>query len=162
VFDNRYVITQWGDVIDIPHKRLIHKSNGEYIGLAGNRLLIKVCRTEVKGLFAFDLSTRRYKWLKSPDVCRSGGVLSPDNTKTARFKFVSGKNGETVPAFVVEQFGKKRILKGDFKAEGRNGCDMDTVPFVWVDNDRILTQNGNGNLVMLSLDGKVRPLFKLS
>ena len=162
ILDNRYVITSWGDVIDVPNKKLIHKSNGEYVGIDGKRILIKVCRRDVHGLFGFDLSTREYTRLTAPDMCGLGEeALSPDHTKIARFQFVGQKNRKSVPAFTIEEVGKKRVLEGEFKAEGSRGCDFYAVPFVWVDNSRILTQNGNGNLVLLSMDGKVWPSFKL-
>jgi len=162
IFRKRYVITNWGDIVDVTDKKLIHKGDGEFAGIEGDRIITRVRRTGMHGIFAFDLSTNRYWKVKKPNIWEFAGTLSPDQRKAAHFKCMWRKNRLLATAIVIEELGKKTVLKAKLGAE----CSLSrssafTVPFIWIDNRRILTQRSNGDLVVLHLDGKVRPLLKI-
>lgn len=163
VLQNRYVITNWADVIDVANSKLLHKSDGEFVGVEGNRIFIKVNRADQHGVFVFDLGTNKYSRLPSPNVWELEGIVSPDHTKAARFELVRERDKSPGRVIVVEQVGKKPIsLKADLGAECGKGCDdRFHVPFIWIFDDRILTQRSNGNLIALGMDGRVDSLFKL-
>ena len=55
LYRNRYVITEWGDVVDIERKEVLHEGLGQYVAAEGDRIVSRVNREDVEGTFAFDL-----------------------------------------------------------------------------------------------------------
>ncbi len=162
IFRKRYVITNSGDIVDVTERKLIHKGDGEFAGIEGDRIIARVNRTGVHGIFAFDLSTSHYGKIKKPNIWEFVGTLSPDQRKAAHFELIWRKNNSPTTAIVIEGLGTKRVLRTKLSAECSVRCSSAfTVPLIWIDNSKILTQRSNGDLVVLHLDGKARPLFKI-
>jgi hypothetical protein len=65
IFRKRYVITNWGDVVDVASKKLVHKGDGEFAGIEGDAIISRVKRVDVSGVFAFDLNSNHYDKVRS-------------------------------------------------------------------------------------------------
>jgi hypothetical protein len=81
IYRNRYVITNWGDIVDIQNKKLLHKGDGKYVAAEGDRIINYVSRTGSEGHFYYDLASKRYQRLHGPTKWALPGVLSPDQSK---------------------------------------------------------------------------------
>lgn len=155
IYRNRYVITNWGDVIDVRSGELLHKGVGQYAGMDGDRVIANVNRVDAEGVFSFDLNTREYTRLDAPGKWALPGALSPDQTRSVSVDYTSN-------VLLHDLTGSKRSLGSDFAMEGDpSSSSMAGVPLLWLDNERILTQRHNGQLVVLRLDGSVTPLVKI-
>ncbi|HSS78858.1 MAG TPA: hypothetical protein VLV54_19215, partial [Thermoanaerobaculia bacterium] len=82
IYQDRYVITHWADVIDLPNKKLLHKGDGQLVGLEGDRVIEYVRKWEIDGYFYFDLKTGERGPLTQPGKWALPGVLSPKQTKS--------------------------------------------------------------------------------
>jgi hypothetical protein len=154
IYRNRYVITNWGDIIDIQNKKQIHNGEGEYVATEGDRIFHHLNNTNVKGYFYYDLKTNRYARLRGPTRWALPGTLSPDQTKS-----VEGHNDE-IWLHSLKQ--KKRLLGSGFTVQAVMEVSfMARPPVFWLDNDRILSQRKNGEIVVVQLDGSVTPIVKI-
>jgi|SRR5687768_3249397 len=157
IYLNRYVITHWGDVIDVRTGGLLHESIGEYLGADGSRIVQRVTRIDVKGFFYFDLKTNRYARLKRPGKWALPGLLSPDQTKS-----ISASEMGTLEVWLHTLKTPKKLLGSGFKVSlSEFCCSLAQPPVLWLDNDRILTQRSNGEIVILRLNGTVELLVKI-
>jgi hypothetical protein len=157
IVQSRYVITHWGDVVDVDAKKLLHDSDGELLGIDGDRLILRVQKTVQPRYFTFDLKSGKYERLPQPGPWSFRGVLSPDRTKSAE----TSPGGSAV-LLHNRDGGRKRIGSGityeiDPRASGTEGP-----PVFWLDDDRLLTLRGNGKPVLLHLDGTIEPLADLN
>ncbi len=156
IYQNRYIITNWGDIIDLKSNSILHKSEGELIEINGDDVIIKVDRVDKEGIFKFNLKTRKYTKLNSPNIYEVEGAVSPDKAKFAYYIFLQG--------LVIEQFENKKKTK----VKGSFGVELDEVanefgklPIFWIDNDRFLTQRSNGDIVIVNTQGKLTPLLRI-
>jgi hypothetical protein len=157
VYRNRYVISSFGDVFDLVSKQILLKSRGDLIYLKGDSIVIRVNRTNESGYFAFNLSTHEYSriekngfWKDPSFFCTS--EVSPNGQTRA-----SGCNDGLWLQF---RDGRRKQLESKFSSEGTVECsDLYKPPFIWADDDHILTQLTNGHLVRVDLAGNVEPLL---
>lgn len=158
IYQNRYVITHWGDIVDVKAKSLLHNGIGEYIGAEGTLIIHKVSRTDVKGFFYYDLKSNKYARLKLPSKWALPGLLSPDQTKS-----VSVSRDGFGEIYLHNLKGKKKTLGSGFQVDlSEHCCSLSIPPVLWISNDRILTQRSNGEIVILRFDGSIEPLVKIN
>jgi len=153
---NRYVITDWGDVIDLSTRQILFKSAGELVTIDrnSNSVIVRVDRVDDEGVYAFDLTSHKYRRIEHPGLWAMEGTISPNGQFSA-----SGEGGEI---WLQRQTGKKYSLGKQFYRSGTFECSSFAKPaFVWLDDKRLLTQRGNGNLVVVDIEGKVEPLLTI-
>ena len=76
IYRNRYVITNWGDIVDVPNKKLLHEGEGEYVATEGDRIIHEVNTIKTNGHFYYDLKTRQYGRIHGPTKWALPGLLS--------------------------------------------------------------------------------------
>ena len=156
IYQNRYVITRWGDVVDVEKKKLLHDGEGDFVGTDGIRVIQHVNRSDVKGFFFYDLESNRYARLKSPGKWALPGLLSPDQTRSVH----APEFGDN-EIWLHAPKRKKKLLGSKFRVGATGSCSFPTPPVLWLDNKRILTQRTIGELVILHLNGRVEPMLKI-
>lgn len=157
IYRNRYVITNWADIIDVPSGKVLHSGPGEYVAAEADRIITHVEHVDVRGYFYFDLKTNRYSRLRGPNKWALPGVLSPDQTKS-----VSANEWISMEVWLHTLKRRKKFLGSGFTVRlSEICCDRPRPPLLWLDNDRILTQKSNGEIVILRLNGTVEPLVKI-
>lgn len=154
IYQNKFVISNWGDVVDVENKSLLHKSAGKYVAAEGNRVIINVNRVDVHGYFYFDLQRKSYARLPAATKWALPGLLSPNQTKSV--------DGEAFN-ISLHQLDRKEILLGrDFNVFGDVRSSSSAVsPLFWLDDEHLLTQKNNGEIVVLRLNGAVTPIVKI-
>lgn len=156
IYKKRYLITNWGDVVDLSNGKTLHKSSGKLIDLDGDEVVIKVDRVDTQGIFSFNLQNGRYTRLKSPNIYEAEGSVSPDRKFIANYRF--GK-GISIKEFAT---GKEKLVKGAFGVElSPNASEFGKLPLFWLDNERLLTQASNGDIRIVHLSGKIEPVVKI-
>ena len=156
IYQNRYVISDQGDVVDLATRQLLFKSEGRLAGIDKNSgsVIIRVEQTDGPRIYAFDLASHDYRRLEQPGVWASKGILSPSGKLAA--------SGDVDSIWLLHPDGKKALLGTGFSRSGSFHCSDTTRPtFVWVDDNRLLTQRGNGELVMVGTTGKVEPFMTI-
>jgi hypothetical protein len=156
IYDNRYVITMWGDVIDLATKQVLFKSSGTLVGIDkdSHSVLIRADGDDETGIYAFDLKSHQYLPWERPELWVEGGVMSPNGQLSA-----SGDGGKI---WLHRPNGKKVLLGSDFWRKGTSLCsDMAKPTFIWVDDTHLLTLRGNGRLSLVDVKGKVAPLLTI-
>ena len=156
IYQNRYVITNWGDVVDVVNRKLVHEGDGEYVAAENDRVIERVHTNATRGFFFFELKSGRYSRLIHPGKWGLPGLLSPDQTKS-----VSADRQGSGSIWLYTLNGRKKLLASGFTANPY-GCDRPKPPLLWVDNDRVLTQRSDGNLVILGMRGEVAPLVTIA
>jgi hypothetical protein len=157
VINDRYVVTTTGCVIDVWEHNAIHDGGDELIEVTDDRVVYRVRRPEGKrGIFAFDLRTRKTERLAALDEGPYGlpGKRPPDGTKSVKTIF---------HALTFHRVGHPpRELGWDFRVEqSRLSSNRGNPPVLWLDNDRFLTQNGNGKLITVALDDTRTPVVEV-
>lgn len=154
IYQNKYVISSWGDIVDIQNKSLLHKSKGEYVGAEGNQIIIKVNRIDIEGYFYFDLERKNYARLSLPSKWTLPGLLSPDQTKSVE--------GGAFNVWLHRLKRKEKLLGSGFYVQSDiSSSGTSRPPLFWLDNERVLTQKNNGEIVVLGIDGKITPVVKI-
>jgi hypothetical protein len=153
VYRNRYVITNWGDIVDIRNKRLLHDGQGKFVAAEGDRVIQHVAGINVEGYFYYDLKTDQYRRLLGPTKWALPGVLSPDQSKS-----VEGGSDNIWLHSLIQN--KKLLGSGFFIQQAMEASFMPKAPVFWLDNTRVLSQRNNGEIVVVQLDGTVTPIVK--
>jgi hypothetical protein len=155
IYRNRFVITNWGDVIDIENKKLLHEGEGEFVAVEGDQIIHNVRRDGRRGYFVYDLKLNRYGRLRLPSKWTLPGLLSPDQTKSAE--------GDNRKIWLYRLNGKRKLLGSGFAVNVDISASIVNfrAPVFWLDNHRILTQTGNGKLVVVRLDGSVQRIVDI-
>jgi hypothetical protein len=167
LYQNRYVVTAGGGVIDVVTKSVLNPdSDSGYSHVQGTRVVYRVDDRAIprpirraQGIFAFDLATHKVEKLAKlddPDYDWSDLYrerISPDGRRAVvGFKELT----------VHEPGQKPRSLGKGYSATGMGlGFGDDSWPVLWLDNARILTQIRNGELVIVTLDGTRTPVVKV-
>jgi hypothetical protein len=151
---NRFVITRWGSVVDIEQKIVLHKGEGNFLGIEGDGVFIRANRVDQQGYFYYDLRTRKYMPLEKPGkwALQGSKAQSPDGKTIAVVE--SGSNGGT-SIRLHRLDGRRELLGSGFafeESETSDGAPPTSLPLLWLDNDRILTQKSNGKLVVVRMD----------
>ena len=156
IYRNRYVITNWADVVDIQTGRVLHKGDGEFVGIEGDLVIERIDRVKLHGFFFYDLTKRRYARLESPGKWNLPGEMSPDQTKSAAGEMGSGD------IWLHSLNGRKQKLGSGFWVNlDAIASTMPRAPVLFIDNDRVLTQKSNGKIVILRTDRTVEPVVKI-
>jgi hypothetical protein len=174
IADGRYVITQFGGVVDAREGRIIHNQMARYgylLGVENDRVVYRLYdpyspidrkgrapqRAEEFGTFEFNLKTR----IRARPEAKQWyleGIKSPDRSKA-----VVQSCWDELYLYLVD--GTQRKL-----AEGRQvtvskyrslGQFEIRRPVLWLDNERLLTQQANGRLVTLDAQGKVERICEI-
>jgi hypothetical protein len=161
IFQNRYIITNWGDIVDLASKQLLLKSKGKLVRVEGDSVIIRVDRLgEKKGFFAFSLSSHEYREIKqnalfkAPSLLCKEAQLNPSGLMSA----YACNDG----IWLQYQNGQRKKLEGSFFREGTLACsDLYTPTLVWANDHQILTQIKNGHLVLVNLNNKIESLVTL-
>ena len=157
---DRYVATAYGGVIDLQTKKLIHdEQHGELLGSEDGRVVYVVANiNRPSGFFAFDLKTQSVQRFGQPGHWGLPGVKSPDTKRSIqqqggggpiRLHYIDG-TAETLAkeGFVVNYSPLSSTIGGG-------------VPFLWLDNQRILTQRANGELATIDVNGKQEKVVEI-
>jgi hypothetical protein len=160
VYRNRYVITDFGDIVDITTRQFIHQggSGPEYtrlLGLEGDYVFIYQPQTEK--YYYFNLANLETRELEDPGSWSLPGVLSPDGTMSVTsIGWNEGQiwlhylNGET------EMLGEGFFVEYSLLSSSRSG-----VPLLWLNNERVLTQKSNEEIVIVTIEGSVTPVVNI-
>ena len=155
IYKNRYVITNWGDVVDIQDKKLLHDGHGKYVATEGDWIVQHESGTEFRGHYYYDLKANRYRRFVVPTKWDLPGLLAPDQLKS-----VDGEMGDSI---WLHRFDRgKQLLGSGFRVDqALESSFIGHPPVFWLDNTRVLTQRDNGDIVVLQLDGTVIPIVKI-
>lgn len=148
---NRYVISSLGDVLDIQTKELFNKERGSYLGSEKDLIYIFQNQggTDVK-LFAFNLTSKKYKKTETPSIPFLFGLTSPSMQRSIAQR--EDNNSLTVTSRLQDRDRDfPTIVDGVYKVTCGKNCDKDTkrLPMLWLDDNRLLTQKNNGELYLL-------------
>ncbi|HMS40994.1 MAG TPA: hypothetical protein PKE69_12260 [Pyrinomonadaceae bacterium] len=162
VYQNRYLITRWGDIIDVIEKKVIHDDDGEVHRIENNKVYTKIQNQRYKnGLYVFDLETKKYKQVRKIDDGMSSGELSPNGIRSAQGWCITSN----VCGIKISDVGNNtKLIKGNFntlREFNLRSSDMMIVPVFWLDDENFLSQHTNGEIVIVSIKGKITPLVKI-
>jgi hypothetical protein len=151
---NRYLISTYGSVVDVRDRKLINSElQGEIFRIDDTKVTYRIeSPGREKGDFTFEYATgtvTRLAELKTPRI-PARVPRSPDGTKA-----ISWADSEL---FLHREGRKPRSLGTGFKLEEKGtylGSNFDRFPSLWLDDERVLTQRDAGELVTVTLDGKV-------
>jgi len=145
----RFVVTCYGGVIDIPSKKVIHnEQDGELLGLDDGKVIYRVNDHRGKNeVFYFDLKERKLGKVEKESHWYLPGVKSPDKTMSVQ------QDRDSV--LRLHQLGKApKELGKDFTITLCPGSSaLPRVPCLWLDNKRIITVQTNRKLVIITTDG---------
>lgn len=179
-YQNRYLISDGGDVYDYDARKIIYRNNGggfvtqteteriQNLGVVqtiGDRLFVRLsvsdaAATNREGFFVYDLRTNKFNKIRDTgDFPRlEAKNFSPDNKTIAvieRMKLVF---------YAVDEkfdFKKLRTVNLGYAAPPDEYDDQsEDVPVVWVDNAGVLTRNKAGGIVKVTANGRIFPMLK--
>lgn len=109
----------------------------------------------------FDVVTEKLVTLKSKPIVEDSIFpvqVSPDGQMTAAFDGLS-----SAAKLEINRANKDAItINASFETTvSENSSIRPSIPILWIDNERILTQSQNGSLVLITLDGKISPFLEL-
>lgn len=160
VYRNRYVITDFGDIIDITTRQFIHRggSGSEYtrlIGVEGDYVYIHQPSADV--YFYFNLANQEARELEDPGSWSLPGVLSPDGTMSVTS--IGWNDGQIWLHYLNSE--AEMLGEGFFVEYSPLSSSFAGVPLLWLDKERILTQKSNGEIVIVTVYGTVVPLVNI-
>jgi len=160
VYRNRYVITDFGDIVDITTHQFIHRggSGTEYtrlLDVEGDYVYIHQPQTDA--YYFFNLANLEYGVMEDPGKWSLSGLLSPDESMS-----VSSSYWNEGQIWLHHLNGEKELLGEGFYVEySPLSSSLAGVPLLWLDNERILTQKANGVIIIVTLDGSVEPMVSI-
>ena len=155
IYRNRYVITRWGDVVDIRKKAVLHDGEGDYVAIENDRIIQHVSKIDLEGYFYFNLNTNQYRRLEQPGKWALPGLLSPDQTRS-----LETPKGNRI--WLHDLIEKKRLLGEGFTVgSSMEASFMPSPPVFWLDDWHILSQRSNGEIVLVKLNGTVTPIARI-
>lgn len=151
-YQNRYLITSHGDIVDLKEKKVIHDSDGSIFAFRGNRIYIYVNNDDDRGLYFFDLVRRKYELARKFDENVAKGRLSPNGVRSADMS--SGGLD------IFEQGDGKRTIKGEFGSTFFTfDGELTSAPFVWLDDETIVTRTTAAEIVSFNVVNNKRTLL---
>lgn len=153
IYRNRYAISWHGDVVDVLKKKILHKSNRQLHRIEGDKIYIEENNDKHRGLYTYDLTTQKYLLIRPTKF--GLGELSPNGLHRL------WANNNSISIYTN---GKSFPLKSDFDLDvvaDINSSEMLKVGALWLDDNRFLTQQGNGKLVIADIKGNVKPLLQI-
>ena len=160
VYRNRYVITDFGDIVDMTTRQFIHRggSGSEYtrlLDVEGDYVYIHQPKTDV--YYYFNLANLETREMEDPGSWSLPGLLSPDGSISVTS---SGRNEGQIWLHYLN--GESELLVEGFYVEySPLSSSLAGVPLLWLDNERVLTQESNGVIVIVSIDGSVVPVVNI-
>ena len=184
VYLNRYVVTPGAEIFDLESGKYLRQyDGGKLIACEDGKVI--VFNSNDGEFYSYDLAAQQFakmdnpgKWallLQTLPLSRPA-TISPDGTKSVVDATINaaGDGGDDAGSVFGSkgplEFGGRKLtlctLGGKAKLLGdgflsKVSPKSDTLaqtPVMWLDNERILTQRGNGKLVILKLDGSVEPV----
>ncbi|MBS1797282.1 MAG: hypothetical protein JSS81_25875 [Acidobacteria bacterium] len=154
IYRNRYLVSRNGDVIDLVDKKILNLGDGRLSRIDGDRIFIEVNKDRKNGLYVYDLGTKRYGLFRKTGL--QWGMLSPNGLRSVN------ANGSSLSIYENGRFRKSLGGGFDLNVEANEmSSEMLRVAAFWLDDRRILTQKGNGNLVIVDVDGKTTRALKI-
>lgn len=177
VFDKRYIVSSFGEIFDLITNTYFNDKSGYFAGYENGQLFINTIKSlpvqrDITGYptnsleptaavrtYVFNLEKREYEYLAGPNFFSEVGLASPNLDKKIKHSDIT----KIVIMHRVKEGIKPHFeeLKGKFKAscDSKCGGKVLSAPFVWIDNDRFLTQEQNGKLVIYDVTkASLRPL----
>jgi hypothetical protein len=166
----RYVVTEFGGVVDAHEGRIVHdQTEGYLLGVENGQVVYCLYdpssdlhvihapgRAEQFGVFAFDLETRTRRRPQARHWYLEG-LKSPDRSKAV------AQSSRGVLYLNHVDGTQKQLGRGNRVTRSRYAGDFETqVPCLWLNNERILTQEANGKLVTLDTEGRVEPVCAIA
>jgi hypothetical protein len=169
IVNKRYVVTEYGGVIDVKNGRLLLDQGygNELVGIEGDKVVYRVHNllapsldrkipkevAEKFGDWSFDLN-KGTRARPSEKHWALVGTLSPDRSRSVY-------HGAAGTLWLDLGEGNRKLLGKEFAVthgkHAENTFDR-RAPVLWLDNERILTQQSNGKLVIVDMQGAVSPL----
>jgi len=184
IYQNRFLISDDGDVYDFEKKKTLFRSNGgallsrtsdsvtRNLGLVtklGDLIITRLSRsdsvaTEKESFYSYNLKTNQYKKISDagdlPKIKSEN--FSPNNKRLAVFR-----NSKYEFYQIDNNFKFKKIISVPFplKNSQKNKDEADEIdPFeisiVWLDDFNILSVNEAGNIFKININGKITTLLK--
>jgi hypothetical protein len=163
ILGQHFLVTPYCGVIDLTTRQVISKEDdGEFLGEDGSNIYYRITRNAIRenGYFAFDLKTHevakiRPPWYETTDFGPHwsydlNATLSPDKRM-----YVTSEENSIIRLHKIDGTTKD-IAKGFTALTGGSSMIENyrwPLPFLWLENTRILTQKLNGKLVILNIDG---------
>jgi hypothetical protein len=152
---NRYLVAASGSVIDLQEKTLIHEGAGRLLEVRGDRVVSGVSNDwgKLERLAAFNFRTCVIDKLtdREAEEFRLRSELREERSPDGMKSVVASKN-----VLTLFHVGHPPKEWGIFKLG-----DYPTHSGLWIDNERFLTQDGNGNLLTVRLDGTRVPVMRV-
>lgn len=159
IYQNRYIISGFGDIFDIRTRQVLGDGRGFLVDIVENNVIVEENKIDLEGFFAFNLETKKYRKLPPSNVFESDGKLSPNKKRFASWSFQNGFQFDEVEHW---KSIRKTKINGYFIASCSMRCSSSMkVPFVWIDNDRILTQKSNGEIISINVSGKIEKITNI-
>jgi hypothetical protein len=172
IAEGRYIVTGLGGVVDAREGRIIHdQTQGYLLGVEKGRVIYRLYdpssnlktistpgRAEQFGVFEFNLETHARSRPEAKHWYLDG-VKSPDRSKAVAqscwdelyLNVVDGPQKKLAEGKRVTVSQYARL--GHFEMKG---------PVLWLDNERILTQEANGKLVAIDTQGRVERICEIA
>jgi hypothetical protein len=172
IAEGRYIVTACGGVVDALEGRIIHdQTRGYLLGVEKGRVVYRLYdpssdlkvistpgRAEQFGVFEFNLETHTRARPEAKHWYLEG-IKSPDRSKAIAqscwdelyLNVVDGPQKKLAEGKRVTVSQYARL--GQFEMRG---------PILWLDNERILTQEANGKLVTIDTQGHVERICEIS
>lgn len=157
LFQDRYVIKTNGRMIDLTQGRMFEGlESATVLGMEGSKVICRSGYPPKVVYYTFDLDKWQLKVLDLPGHWRLPGFLSPDQTQS-----VKDDNYGTINLYSLD--GRIKTLgKACYpEMDPRSSHFPTEQQFLWIDNQRILTQTSNGHLAILHLDGSLSPFLTI-
>jgi hypothetical protein len=153
--EGRYVVTQNAGVIDLHSgQAVLEERFTDLLGVEDGKVYFRrrgaqqVAVSEAFG--SFELATGQTHRLGEPGKWELPGVHSPDGCCSAEVRFLH--------TITLHRIGRESLSLGDdFQVSySRLSSTVGRPPVLWLDDRRLLTQIGNGKLVVVNVDDGTR------
>lgn len=160
VYRNRYVITDFGDIVDITTRQFIHWGGN---GSGFTRLLevegdyVYIHQPSTDEYYYFNLANLETKEMEDPGSLSLPGLLSPNGSMSVTS--IGWSEGQIWLHYLN---GEAEMLgEGFFVEYSPLASSMLGVPLFWLDSERVLTQKSNGEIIIVTVDGSVVPVVNI-
>ncbi len=164
IVDGRFIVTEHAGVIDANEGRIIRDETHGYLRGVEKPLVVYRLydpssdlavihapgRAEQFGVFAFNLETRTRDRPEAKHWYLEG-IVSPDRSRSITHSWWDDIYLNDVDGGQTKLADGKRVTASKY---ARNGQFEMHAPVLWLDNQRILTQEANGKLITIDVHGK--------
>ncbi|KPJ72804.1 hypothetical protein AMJ52_05045 [candidate division TA06 bacterium DG_78] len=165
IFKNRYVIlskpsSDQQSIIDLKDRKILKN----YKAIKDESAVFVSKEPPIIGTEDFTSYLRNQRPLMKQREFDVGKIPSPDATKVlvAEGNFSQNTVGNYIFKLWVYTSNKTRKLLADGLSVQCSSHNWDLpCPYMWIDNNTILTQRSNGDIVTLDLNGTIEPVVKI-